>query len=98
MGGMTAPKTYRKKPVEIQAVRFDGANENEILDFAPGMFELVDEQDRADDPEIVAQVWDYLHSTWVGVKACQWIVRGIRGEFYPVDEDVFAATYEAVAG
>jgi hypothetical protein len=25
-----------------------------------------------------------------------WIVRGIRGEFYPVKPDIFAQTYEAV--
>jgi hypothetical protein len=91
-------KTFRKKPVEIQAIQFDGTNDDEIRAFAPSMFELIDEQDRSDDPEIVAQVWDRLHSTWVGVKSGQWIIRGVQGEFYPVAEDVFAGTYDEVPG
>jgi hypothetical protein len=35
-----------------------------------------------------------LHTTWVGVKTGQWIVRGVKGEFYPIAEDVLAETYE----
>jgi hypothetical protein len=26
-----------------------------------------------------------------------WIIRGIKGEFYPCKPDIFAATYEAVS-
>mgnify|MGYP003595322655 CR=1 FL=1 len=26
-----------------------------------------------------------------------WIIRGVQGEFYPCDPDIFAATYEEVA-
>lgn len=26
-----------------------------------------------------------------------WIIRGVQGEFYPCDPDIFAKTYEAVA-
>ena len=87
---------YRKIPVEIEAVRFDGTNVGEMLAFTDGRFMAVDVEDRGDDPEIVAAVFDVLHSTWIGVKIGQWIIRGVRGEFYPCDPDVFASTYEAV--
>jgi hypothetical protein len=91
---------YRKKPVVIEAVQFDGNNIEELQEFcmvnAPSFFQAVDEEDRDDDPEITAQVWDKLHSTWVGVKDGQWIIKGIQGEFYPCDPDVFEATYEKV--
>lgn len=92
-----SPQTFRKRPVEIRAIRFDGANHAEVEAFAPGCFEAVAPEDRVEDPEIVAQVWDRLHGTWVGVKVGHWVVEGVRGEFYPIDPDVLAETYEAVA-
>lgn len=30
------------------------------------------------------------------VKSDAWIIRGVQGELYPCDPDIFAATYEAV--
>lgn len=91
---MSGPQRFRKKPVEIEAVQFDGSNFGEVHMLCE-KFYAVDPEDRGDDPEIVAEVFDRLHSTWVGVKVGQWIIRGIQGEFYPCDPDVFAATYEA---
>jgi hypothetical protein len=61
-----APLKFRKKPVVIEAVQFDGGNSEEIRAFTLGRFDLVDPEDRTDDPECVAQVLDDLHSTWVG--------------------------------
>lgn len=96
---MTAVKTYRKKPIEVQAVQFDGENWTQVWTLAGSKsFGPVDPEDRGEDPEIVAEVFDKLHSTWVGVKQGQWIIKGVQGEFYPCDEDVFAATYEEVSG
>lgn len=94
---MSEPVRFRKKPVEITAIRFDGTNHAEVAAFTTHCcFHPVEPADRTDDPDIVACVWDYLHGTWVGVKAGHWIVRGIRGEFYPIADDVLAETYEAV--
>ena len=94
--GMTGPAKYRKRPVVIEAVQFTGDNVAEIAEFTAGGFETVDPFERSDSPEIVAEVWDYLHETWVGVKAGQWIIRGVKGEFYPHDADLFAESYERV--
>lgn len=91
---------FRTKPFEIEAVKFTGDNFAEVefefhddprLDFYP-----VDEDERTDDPDVVAQVFDYLHSTWVGVKVGQWIIKGQKGEFYPCDPEIFEAKYEAI--
>lgn len=87
----------RKRPTEIEAIQFDGTNHDAIAAFTGGRFWPVDPQDRGDDPEIVAQVYDVLHSTWVGVKVGDWVAKGMRGEFYPIDDAVLAETYE-VAG
>lgn len=88
---------FRKKPIVVEAVLFDGHNASEIQAFTgPNRFEMVDEEDRYDDPECVGSVFDILHSTWVGVMAGQWVIRGVKGEFYPCDAEVLAATYESV--
>lgn len=92
---MSEPRTFRKRPVEIQAIQFDGTNHDDIQAFAAGCF-TIDIRTDTYKPGIVAEVWDKLHHTWVGVKVGDWIVRGVAGEFYPVDAAVMAQTYEEV--
>ncbi|MFC4006612.1 hypothetical protein ACFOY2_05225 [Nonomuraea purpurea] len=89
-------RRYRKKPVEVAAVQWTGSNEDELKKFAGHLFEVVDPEDRGDDPDQTAAIRDTLHNTWVRVYDGQWIAKGIKGEFYPVAEDVFAETYEPV--
>lgn len=85
---------FRKRPVVISAIRWTGDNEAEVREFAGGLFGTVDPEDRSDDPDITAEVLDKLHSTWVGVKTGQWVVRGVRGELYPLDDEVRLETYD----
>lgn len=82
--------TYRKRPVEITAVRWDGENWEEVL---------------AAFPEVPTDVaWDIdSHSlivrTLEGRMRCaqgDWLIRGVKGEFYPCKDDIFQSTYEAV--
>jgi hypothetical protein len=90
-----APRRYRKKPVIIEAIQWTGANLAAVQDFAGhGFFGAVDPEDRAEDPDRTAEVYDRLHGTWVGVYDGQWVIRGIQGELYPCADDVFAETYE----
>lgn len=94
---MNTPRTYVKKPVAIEAIHWTGDNTEAVRAFTAGGFETVDPFERGDSPEIVAEVWDHLHATWVGVKIGQWIIKGLKGEFYPCDPDVFTGTYEEQA-
>lgn len=90
---------WRKKPIEVEAVQWTGENIDAMFEFAGcDKFDLLDEQQRrdCDDPEATAAVFDILHSTWVLVLDGQWIIKGIRGEFYPCADDVFRETYEQV--
>lgn len=90
-------RSFRKRPVVVQAVQWTGDNEAEVAAFTGRhLFHSVPPEDRTDDPEITAEVMDVLHSTWVGVKTGQWIIRGVRGEFYPCDDGVLADTYDEV--
>lgn len=87
---------FRTRPFQMTAVQFNGRNFEELLDFTEGKFYAVEPEDRTDDPEITAEVFDVLHSTWVGVKDYQWIIKGSKGEFYPCDPEVFETKYEAI--
>ena len=97
---------YRTKPFEIEALFFDGENFKEIQDFVgdrfvePGwtinQFQKAGTYVNWEDSDIVAEVYDKLHSTWVGVKAGQYIIRGAKGEYYPCDAEIFETKYEAI--
>ena len=76
---------YRKKPVVIEAVQWTGDNEKEVYDFTRGEYyitrgELFIETLEGD---MLASVGDF-------------IIKGVKGEFYPCKPDIFEATYEAV--
>jgi len=86
---------YRKRPIEVQAVRWTGRNTKEVESFAGLDFEVLDEP-VPEDSQATAQVFDALHSTWVLLYTGDWIIRGIQGEFYPVRHAVFLESYEMV--
>ena len=82
---------YRKKPVVIEAVLWDGTNTDEILEWLGG-FELG--LDDGDDGYFVM-----LIDTKEGVMQASigdWIIKGVVGEFYPCKPYIFQMTYEAV--
>jgi hypothetical protein len=85
---------YRKLPVEVDAIQFTGENYVDIIGFIGdnGGFQW----DGTADPTRHA-VWDYLHDTWVTVNDGDWIIKGVKGEHYPCNPDVFATTYEEAA-
>jgi hypothetical protein len=85
----------QKRPVKVRTLEWTGSNEAEMQAFTgAGNFHAVPPEDRIEDSEITAQVWDELHSTWVGVYTGHHVVRGVEGEFYPIDAAVLAETYE----
>lgn len=79
---------YRKKPVVIQAVKWDGRSET-IFPFAP--FENV-----TAPPEVAED--RRLHITTLeGVMVAEigdMVIKGVKGEIYPCKPDIFAATYD----
>lgn len=82
----TVVRTYRKKPVEIDAIRWDGTNWEEIIKFIP-------------PPHIVKKEEELYIGTPEGDMHCSkgdFIIKGIKGEFYPCKPDIFAATYTLV--
>lgn len=84
---------YTKKPVTIEAVQFDGSSSGigEIKAWiATGAHQRG--QIRTQDSGRVLEI-----ETLEGVMTAQpgdWIIKGVKGEFYPCKPDIFAATYE----
>lgn len=84
---------FKKKPVVIEAMQFDGKNALDVMKWAvtglpaaanmpvreaPGCLQII-----TLEGEMIASPGD-------------WIIKGVKGEFYPCKPDIFDATYEAV--
>lgn len=82
---------FRKKPVVIEAVQFTGKNYDEIFVWAhkgvhPAANSVVRENPVGLD--VVT-----LEGTMFAAPD-DWIIRGVKGEFYPCKPDIFEMTYE----
>ena len=77
---------YRKKPIAIEAVQWDGTNIDAIMRFCPDATYSV-------SGLIISTLEGELHAS-----AGDYIIRGVSGEFYPCKPDIFQATYDLVAG
>lgn len=91
-------KKYIKKPVEIEAVQWTGINPQEIKDFAgeSANIEYYDGAYEAGAGPMIATVT--IHTLEGDMKANKgdYIIKGVKGEFYPCREDIFLQTYDAV--
>lgn len=80
-------KSYRKRPVTIQAVQLTPLNLEEIEEFVGG--------DLSTHPAggvIIATLEGAMHAS-IG----DYIIKGVEGEFYPCKPDIFSKTYEEVS-
>lgn len=82
---------FRKKPVEIDAVLWDGNMTTVEPLLAWSSCEAV-EQDLG-DPALLIPTLEGTMRAEVG----DWIICGVKGELYPCKPDIFAATYDPVA-
>ena len=87
---------YRKKPIIIEAIQYTGNNGQQIRDWSNGacydspVLEL-----RAGNPTGEYIQIDTLEGVMTAIVG-DWIIRGIKGEFYPCKPDIFSATYEEI--
>lgn len=81
---------YRKKPVVIEAHRFAGGSEEPGW---PKDWITIRHEFSKDGESIFIQT---LEGRMEGDKG-DWIIKGVKGEFYPCKPDIFEATYEPVA-
>jgi hypothetical protein len=84
---MTTPQKFRKRPVVIEAMRFDKNNGPSIARWCGGLH-----YDGYLSEWIEIPTLEGTMSADPG----DWIIQGVHGEFYPCKPDIFALTYEAV--
>ncbi len=85
-------KKYRKKPMVIEATEFVGENYNECLVFTG--LEPIDPVDAVYQDVFIIQTLEGVMKASVG----DYIIKGVKGEFYPCKPDIFKQTYEPVEG
>ena len=78
---------YRKIPVEIEAIQWNGENFVEIDDFITVYHETYPKDGYIIIPTLEGKMKANLYD---------YIIKGVNGEFYPCKPDIFEKTYEKV--
>ncbi len=78
---------FRKKPIEIEAIQFNGTKESveKIINWTNSIAKYEDNALKITTLEgvMVADISD-------------WVIKGIKGEFYPCKDEIFKSTYDKV--
>jgi len=79
---------YTKKPVVIEAIKFE--YDNELINAIRKKFKWIE----------LDYIWEsWMVKTiegWIRIKDWDYIVKGVDGEFYPCKESIFEKTYQKV--
>lgn len=90
-------KTYVKRPVEIRAIQWTEDNLKEIWEFmGDTALSCYSCGNRCGNGEIELCI-DTLEGVMYAAPG-DYIIRGVKGEFYPCKPDIFEETYEEVGG
>lgn len=90
---------YRKKPVKVEAIRFDGTFDSymEIAEWAAEHGSLnVNIREYGDGEGDHTHLMVHTLEGAMRGEPGDYIIRGVQGEFYPCKPDIFEQTYEAV--
>lgn len=93
---------FRKKPVVVEAVMFNGVWPDGSVRWAGAPQWLIDATQKQPDANGAISVtrepgvWANIVTLEGVMKADvgDWIIRGVKGELYPCKPDIFEATYE----
>ena len=90
---------YRKKPIVIEAIQWNGYNLKEIEDFVGKPLEwwYFDDPNKEKplDPSNNILKIETLEGDHLALGG-DYIIKGVNGEFYPCKPDIFEKTYEIV--
>lgn len=96
---MNTPQKFRKKPVEIEAMQLTDETAAAVIEwvglpsshvFPAGENWVTGE---VEDGYLVIPTLEGNMRANLG----DWIIRGVKGEFYPCKPNIFAATYEVAS-
>jgi hypothetical protein len=83
----SAVRRFRKKPVVIEAIQFTDESKDRCGCFVTCNWAAVFKDGK---PAIEIQTLEGTMTAVIG----DWIIKGVKGEFYPCKPDIFEATYE----
>lgn len=88
---------YRKKPVEVEAVQWNGNNTPAVMEFVGN--HVADNGDELLTFVPLAypkpKLWVAANKSWIDVEIGEWFIRDSLG-FYPCKPVIFETTYEMV--
>ena len=84
---------YRRRPIVVEAIKWDGSNYREVCDFAGKKLFLEYAGFPPSERTLVIQTLEGTMHACAG----DYIIRGIKGELYPCKPDVFKLTYEPLS-
>lgn len=98
------PRKVTKRPITVEAMHFAGttADTHAVYQWVEanteGSFEPYTNPPPASGVSINPETGEMMIATLEGIMHASlgdWIIRGVKGEFYPCKPDVFEATYDA---
>jgi hypothetical protein len=90
-------KRYKTKPCEIEAIQWTGQNFEEIRDFVGKTLRYDMLTNTKWDKNWIPSTF-FIHTLEGNMEAIigDYIIKGLRGEFYPCKPDVFEKKYEEI--
>ncbi len=86
---------FRKKPVVIEAWEWDqAASTLELLFGLPGFRDAWSGHDTSPSGKVISHLRIKTLEGALNVSDGDWIIKGVKGEFYPCKPDIFELTYE----
>ena len=88
------PRKCKKLPVVVESFQYDGTNAAAIEEWSGGAAARVhrDIVDGPEDSRLSVSTREGLMMAYPG----DYIMRGVKGEFYPCGEEIYRETYEEV--
>jgi hypothetical protein len=83
---------FRKKPVVIDAIKWEGKGNYELAVFLGGNDWKHVLSTNISNEHLIIKTLEGKISASIG----DWIIKGVNGEFYPCKPDIFEKTYEKV--
>jgi hypothetical protein len=101
---MSGAKRYQKRPVVIEAIQLKWATWPNVCEFLGG---IISQSNPAWRTKEYSDTCGEVGPEWIALKIPtpegdmiarhgDWIIKGVKGEFYPCKPDIFAATYDEV--
>lgn len=84
-------RRFRKKPVEVEAIQFTDKSKNEVFGWVT--CQKTASFDMENKPVLVIKTLEGQMTAMMG----DWVIKGIKGEFYPCKPDIFERSYDKIS-